>query len=70
MCLMHGEAKPTNFGAEKSLLQGHSRRQVTHDLKSPKLPEGFGQASLKVRCGRGGSREGCAAQHMPYSPTG
>ena len=48
----------------------HSRRQVAHYLKSPKLAEGFGQVSLKVRCGRGGSREGCADQHMPYSPTG
>ena len=71
MCPMHGEAKQTktlDFGAEKSLLQSHSWRQVAHDLKSPKFPEGFGQAFLKVRCGRGGSQPRlCWSAHALFS---
>ena len=58
-CLRHSEAKQTEtseFEADKGLLQVCARRQVAHDLKSPKFPEGFGQAFLKVRCGRGGSQ--------------
>ena len=35
--------------AEKSSLQSHARRHVTHALKSLELPRGFGKAFLKVR---------------------
>ena len=35
------------FGAGKGLLQGHTRRQVVHALKSSELPEGFWQSPFK-----------------------
>ena len=44
---MHSEDKQTEtseFGAEKGLSQGRARRRVGHALKSPELPEGFGQS--------------------------
>lgn len=46
--------KRLEFGAEKGQLQGHARRQVTHVLKTPKLPESLQQSPLlgKVKEGR------------------
>ena len=50
MCPMDSEGKlKIQFGAEKGLLQGHARRQVTHALKSPNSLKGFGKALLKAR---------------------
>ena len=57
MYLMHNEAKQTEtleFGAEKSLLQGHARRWEVYALKSPELPERFWQSTFKSQV-----REGC-----------
>ena len=44
MCPTHSEVKQTEmseFGAEKDLFQGHTRRGMSHALKSPEFPEGF-----------------------------
>ena len=59
MCPMHSEAKQTEileFGAEKGLLQGHVKRQMSHALKSPELPEGFWQRIFKSQVKEVGCR--------------
>ena len=55
---MNNEAKETEtseFGAENGLLPGHTMRQVTHALKSPRSLKGFRKAFFKrqVREGEG-----------------
>ena len=40
------------FGAEKGLLQGRTRRQVAHALKRSKLPEVFQQSIFKSQISR------------------
>ena len=52
---MHSEVKQTKmleFGAEKGLLHGRTRRQVAHALKCSKLPEGFQQSIFKSQISR------------------
>ena len=47
---MHNEAKQnetSEFGAEKGLLQGYTRRMVAH-APNPKLPKGFSKAFLQA----------------------
>ena len=38
--------KKAEFGAEKGLLQGHTRRQVAHASKTPNSPKAFSRALL------------------------
>ena len=55
-CTMHTEAKQIKtleFGAEKSLLQDHARRWVSHAPKTLKSSKGFSKTFLKARWGRG-----------------
>ena len=54
---MQSEAKQTKmseFGAEKGLLQGHARKQVTQAPKAPEVPKGFWQSIFKGQVREGG----------------
>ena len=51
VCPTHSEVKryQNKLGPKKGLLQGHARRSVVHDLKTPNFPRAISNALLKER---------------------
>ena len=52
-CVQHAvrpnNTEPSEFGAEKGLLQGHARRRVAHALQTPNSLKGLSKVLFKSR---------------------